>query len=218
MPDVLPIHPLTGVSGFRNPAKVSVATWEVVKEFGRIAEVTVAQGELGWIERAWRVLEKTIWVQHSDAFEWHRVMIRFFSLVELVHIYCHLADIASFEREYKYGEWADECGLSKVKFAVLCGEEFLEDQFVGDDGPFDIVDHLLKEEYPRIVGLVETSLGGADAMLKSLHSAIESDGTDDEAELEDDAEIGEVYVERGTADLMQWRDDRFRRRGLDGYC
>jgi len=119
---------------------VSVATWELIRPFAiKLAQITDDKGELNWIESAWREIEKTIWSQHSDDFEWHRVMLRLLVLVEMAHIYCDLAGIDSFEQYEKHREWITECQLDRVKLALLCREEFLEEQFVDDIGSTETI-------------------------------------------------------------------------------
>lgn len=221
MPDSFPAHPLTGQHSFRNPRKVSVATWEIIGRFSSLARISGSLGEVQWLEAAWREVEKTTWAQYSDDFEWHRVILRFLSLVEFVHIYCHLADIESFEREYKYFEWVDECDLSRVKLAVMCGENFLEDRFVDveNNAPYETTDELLDQEYPRIIELVADSLGGPDAMLQSLYMAIEANNLSNISADSDESTEGFWRFE-GTVEghnITQWRDEEFPRSGLDGY-
>lgn len=217
MTDMLPFHPLTLSQDFRNPEKVLVGTWHVLKKYRRIVVVTGNEGEVKWVEWAWRKIERTIWAQHSDEFEWHRVLVRFFALAEIVRIYCHLAQIQDFEREYIYGEWIDECDLSKVKLAVMCGEKFLEDEFVDSDGAYQTIDHLLNQEYPNIIRILQNCLGSNDGIMKSLHAAIEGNEEGETVEFSDEfLEAADLHVPREVVNLWMWRDDDFRRRVLDG--
>lgn len=220
MTDVLPVHPLTNQREFRNPSQVKVATWEVMKPYAqKVLHITTWGNETKWLEKTWRVVEKTIWGQYSDAFEWHRVVVRMFALAEVVHIYCHLSDIDQFSRDSEYSEWVDECDLSKVKLAVLCGEEYLEDSMVDYDqgSPFDIVNHLIEEEYPRMIKVVEDALGGPQGFIKGLYDWIHD--TEDEERItvkEAMAHGYEIKMSRETHFLIEWRDSGWPRGGVDG--
>ena len=140
-------------------------------------------------------------------------------LAEFVHIYCHLSDIEKFERAYEYFEWVSECELSRVKLALMCGEEYLEDRFVDvdDDAPFETVNRLISEEYPRLVKLVEGMFGGPDQLMESLEKCRYGDDDSPTLTPEDVAALGcGTTMSLDTWNLIQWHQQGWPRHGVEG--
>lgn len=208
----LPVHPLTGKTTFRYPDKVRVATWEYLSAKEEIVGAIQYDSDSDWIESVWRDIEKTPLAQFSDDFEWYRVLIRYFVLAEVVWTYHCFEDYETYEASEVLCSWVSEGALSKVKLAVICGEPYLDDQYVEDSGEAETMSHLLDQEHSRIIKIALTKFGDSQAMLKSLHDTFHQ--TEDDESEEGDLDVDdftEVRLEENVVRLTVWSCNDFRR-------
>ena len=167
-----------------------------------------------WAEMIWREVEKTTLAYYSSETEHYGVILNLFSLAELFNIYNYLAFDEEYDRKYKYYEWVDELGLSKLKFILLAGDEFHDDEYIDEIwGPLDA---LIDKKYNDFVLELTKIIGGKDNLLISLEKSGNNFVEDEESFEEDDHIYNNISMENYSVShrfskIFDWKEQGFPR-------
>ena len=193
---------------------IELCRWSDINEIAEnVFNILLPRGDLAWAKKAWHILEDTSLCAYAGKQGYYRVLVRLFCLGELYYRYNEIACEESFDSEYKYYEWVTESDLQQVRFIMLAGEGFYDDEYIGDSFS-EVISHLIGDEYQRVVDALVEGFGGRNGLMASLIDS-PTFQTEEEAESYDDAiaeTSGVCHSSTTTYLLVEWKLDGFPRR------